>query len=400
MNHAREESQQTIDLSIVVPLFNEEESVAALVESIDLALQDFREPDAESEAAGDDPDRNSPTLKMRRPRRCEVILVDDGSLDQTVDVALTAAANASIPIQVISLQRNFGQTAAMQAGIDAARGELIATLDGDLQNDPADIVAMVRHLEQEDLDLLVGRRKNRQDGLVLRLIPSWIANRLIAKVTGVRIRDYGCSLKIYRASVIKRVRLMGEMHRFIPAWVASVTHPSRIGEIEVNHRARQFGVSKYGISRTVRVLIDLLSVLFFLKFRARPGHFFGTVGLLVGTVGAAMLERGACCQVRFRARRRHAPDVAAGCLCHALLPAVSLLWRDGRNAVTNQQRIDRALDLRDSASSFRWTRSADTRGRGQVAASGRLTILLRTTVWAMLFRPFRTVFAFVQKPIC
>ena len=170
-------------------------------------------------------------------------------------------------------------------------GRLIATLDGDLQNDPADIIPMVQHLERHDLDLLVGRRKNRQDGLVLRLIPSWIANRLIARVTGVRIRDYGCSLKIYRASVIKQVRLMGEMHRFIPAWVASVTHPSRIGELEVSHRPRQFGESKYGISRTIRVLIDLLSVLFFLKYRARPGHFFGTLGLLVGMVGTAMLER-------------------------------------------------------------------------------------------------------------
>jgi len=178
----------------------------------------------------------------------------------------------------------------MQAGIDAAQGELIATLDGDLQNDPADIVAMVRHLEQKDLDLLVGRRKNRQDALVLRLIPSWIANRLIAKVTGVRIRDYGCSLKVYRAEVIKRVRLFGEMHRFIPVWVAGVTDPKRIGETVVHHDARQFGQSKYGISRTFRVLLDLLAAFFFLRYGTRPGHFFGSIGLIFGLIGGLIMS--------------------------------------------------------------------------------------------------------------
>lgn len=284
MNCPPADQESPVDLSIVVPLFNEEESVAALIESIDQSLQPFCNPPSSPTGHG------GSTVKLARRRSCEVLLVDDGSLDGTVRCALDAASKASIPVQVISLQRNFGQTAAMQAGIDAAKGELIATLDGDLQNDPADIVKMVEHLETEDLDLLVGRRKKRQDGLVLRKVPSWIANRLIGYVTGVRIRDYGCSLKIYRAAVVKRIRLMGEMHRFIPCWVASVTHPSRIGEIDVNHRARQFGESKYGISRTIRVLIDLLSVMFFLKYRARPGHFFGTLGLLVGLVGSAMLS--------------------------------------------------------------------------------------------------------------
>ncbi len=220
---------------------------------------------------------------------CEIILVDDGSTDRTVERAVAASSTIPIPVRVISLQRNFGQTAAMQAGIDASSGRLIATLDGDLQNDPADIPMMVEHLEASGLDLLVGRRKNRQDGMFLRLIPSWIANRLIARVTGVKISDYGCSLKIYRSSVIKQVRLMGEMHRFIPAWVALVTHPSRIGEIDVRHRAREYGTSKYGISRTIRVILDLMSVLFFMRFRARPGHFFGTVGLVIGMFGAVML---------------------------------------------------------------------------------------------------------------
>tara|TARA_R110002073_G_scaffold61636_11_gene154973 strand:+ start:6871 stop:8001 length:1131 start_codon:yes stop_codon:yes gene_type:complete len=253
-----------IHLSIVIPLYNEEESVGPLIAAL---KQTFAE----------------------EPSRFEIILVDDGSVDQTYPNATAAADASGLPIHIVSLYRNFGQTAAMQAGIDAAQGRLIATLDGDLQNDPADIPKMVAHLEAHQLDLLVGRRKKRQDGLFLRLVPSWIANRLIAKVTGVRIRDYGCSLKIYRAEVIKQVKLMGEMHRFIPAWVAAVTHPSRISEIEVRHQARQYGNSKYGISRTIRVVLDLLSVLFFMKYRARPGHFFGSVGIFIGAIGMAML---------------------------------------------------------------------------------------------------------------
>ncbi|GAA5508260.1 glycosyltransferase family 2 protein [Novipirellula caenicola] len=253
-----------IQLSIVIPLYNEEESVGPLIAAL---KETFAE----------------------EPSRLEIILVDDGSIDQTYSNATAAADASGLPIHIVSLYRNFGQTAAMQAGIDAAQGRLIATLDGDLQNDPADIPKMVAHLEANQLDLLVGRRKKRQDGFLLRLVPSWIANRLIAKVTGVQIRDYGCSLKIYRASVIKQVKLIGEMHRFIPAWVAAVTHPSRISEIEVRHQARQYGSSKYGISRTIRVVLDLLSVLFFMKYRARPGHFFGSVGLFVGAIGMLML---------------------------------------------------------------------------------------------------------------
>jgi glycosyltransferase involved in cell wall biosynthesis len=186
----------------------------------------------------------------------------------------------------VELQRNFGQTAAMQAGLDFASGRLIATMDGDLQNDPEDIPDMVKALEERDLDLLVGWRKNRQDGLVLRKVPSWIANRLIGRVTGVRLHDYGCSLKIYRASIIKQVQLMGEMHRFIPAWVAGVVPSSRIGEMPVRHHARQHGVSKYGISRTFRVILDLLSVMFFMRYKARPGHFFGSIGLVAGVISA------------------------------------------------------------------------------------------------------------------
>jgi hypothetical protein len=148
---------------------------------------------------------------------------------------------------------------------------------------------MVAELERRELDLLVGWRQNRQDGLFLRKIPSWIANRLIGKITGVRLHDYGCSLKIYRSSIIKQIKLMGEMHRFIPAWVAGVVPSTRIGEMPVTHHARQFGASKYGISRTFRVILDLLSVMFFMRYKARPGHFFGSLGLGVGGLSAIIL---------------------------------------------------------------------------------------------------------------
>lgn len=266
------------DLSIVVPVYNEEQSVGQLIRSIYVAFSN----QASQTSHG--------SLRITKHQSWELILVDDGSRDATVDEAsLASDAATDLPIRLICLNRNFGQTAAMQAGIDASNGRLIATLDGDLQNDPADIPRMVEVLQERDLDLLVGRRKNRQDGLWLRLIPSWIANRLISRVTGVNIHDYGCSLKIYRAEVIRQVSLLGEMHRFIPAWIASVTDPDRIGEIDVRHHPRRFGNSKYGISRTIRVVLDLVAVLFFLRYRARPGHFFGSVGLLVGFIGALMM---------------------------------------------------------------------------------------------------------------
>jgi len=219
----------------------------------------------------------------------ELLVVDDGSSDGTPQALHEEAAKYGSHVRVIELRRNFGQTAAMQAGIDGARGYLIATLDGDLQNDPADIPRMVDHLLENKLDLLTGWRKHRKDDLFLRKIPSRIANRLIGKITGVHINDYGCSLKIYKASVIKQVRLYGEMHRFIPAWVAAVVPPSRIGEIVVNHNARVAGQSKYGISRTFRVILDLLSVYFFMRYRARPGHFFGSIGLGLGSLGGILL---------------------------------------------------------------------------------------------------------------
>src|SRR5690606_27243858 len=180
-------------------------------------------------------------------------------------------------------------TAAMQAGIDASRGDVIVTLDGDLQNDPKDIPKLVARLLKEDLDLVAGWRQNRQDGLWLRKVPSKIANRLIRKITQLEFQDLGCSLKAYRASVLKRVRLYGEMHRFIPAWMATVTSPARMSELPVSHHARVHGESKYGLSRTLRVVLDLLAVNFFLRFAGRPGHFFGGMGLGVGLLGSAIL---------------------------------------------------------------------------------------------------------------
>jgi glycosyltransferase involved in cell wall biosynthesis len=247
-------------VSLVVPLYNEAESAAPLLARVHEALAGYRYP-------------------------WELILVSDGSTDDTERVMRQGIAQYGCHVRAITLQRNFGQTAAMQAGIDAARGDVIVTLDGDLQNDPADIPRMVQRLLDEDLDLLVGWRKDRKDNLWLRTIPSRIANWLIGRMTEVRLHDYGCSLKVYRAQVIKNVRLYGEMHRFIPAWMAAHTATSRIKEEVVVHSPRQFGVSKYGLSRTFRVIMDLLSVYFFIRFRARPGHYFGGIALAFGGIG-------------------------------------------------------------------------------------------------------------------
>lgn len=251
-------------LSVIVPLYNEQANVDALVARVHEGLADCR-------------------------LRWELICVDDGSSDATWANLLAAVERHGSHIKPIRLSRNFGQTAAMQAGIDAARGQLIATMDGDLQNDPADIPRMVQELMERDLDLLQGWRRSRKDALIMRKLPSRIANKLIAKVTGVALNDYGCSLKVYRASVIKKIRLFGEMHRFIPVWAATVTSPARIGETVVGHQARVAGESKYGISRTFRVLLDLLAMFFFLRYRARPGHFFGSIGLVLGALGGVIM---------------------------------------------------------------------------------------------------------------
>lgn len=251
-------------VSVIVPFYNEEANVRAMIEAVYSALKNYHLP-------------------------WELIVVDDGSNDRTVDKMRECEKELGSSLCVIELQRNYGQTAAMQAGIDQARGSLLVTLDGDLQNDPADIPAMIKELSDRKLDLLQGWRKKRKDKLIMRKIPSKIANKLIGKVTGVYLHDYGCSLKVYRASVMKNVRLYGEMHRFIPAWVAMSVSPSRIGERVVNHKERVSGESKYGISRTFRVILDLLFVWFFMRYRTRPGHFFGSIGLGLGVLGSLSL---------------------------------------------------------------------------------------------------------------
>lgn len=252
-------------LSVVIPMYEELDNCAPLLARVHEGLADFAHP-------------------------WELILVDDGSRDGTGPRLVEEAARYGSHVRVLRFRRNFGQTAAMQAGFDAARGGLLATLDGDLQNDPAEIPRLVDELLARDLDLLQGWRKDRRDALFLRKVPSRIANRLIGRVTGVELHDYGCSLKVYRADVVKQIRLFGEMHRFIPVWVAGITAPERIGEIVVAHSARRFGRSKYGLSRTFRVLLDLLVAFFFLRFGDRPGHFFGSIGIAFGAVGGVMMS--------------------------------------------------------------------------------------------------------------
>lgn len=251
-------------LSVVIPMFNEVQSAVPMLDSVQQALGPCGMP-------------------------WELIVVDDGSTDGTAKILRDHAVKLGPHIRVIALRRNFRQTAAMQAGIDHARGDVIATLDGDLQNDPADIPRLARRLLREDLDLVAGWREQRQDGWLLRKLPSFLANRLIARVTGLKFQDLGCSLKVFRAPVLKEIRLYGEMHRFIPAWLSTVTSPDRMAEEPVRHQARQFGESKYGLSRTLRVLVDLLAIHFFLRFGARPGHFFGGIGLLLGGIGGLIL---------------------------------------------------------------------------------------------------------------
>jgi glycosyltransferase involved in cell wall biosynthesis len=255
---------EALRLSIVVPLYNEQENVAPLVARVHEAM-------------------------AASPWRWELILVDDGSSDQTLALLQEERATRGDHVRVIAFRRNFGQTAAMQAGIEAARGELIATLDGDLQNDPDDIVRLGAHLLSQDLDVVAGWRKRRHDTFLTRRLPSMLANRLIGRMTGVRLHDYGCTLKVFRAAVLKQVPLFGEMHRFIPAWLVTVIPPRRIAELPVNHAPRVAGTSKYGLWRTVHVLLDLLIVYFFLRYNARPGHFFGLLGIVIGGLGGAAL---------------------------------------------------------------------------------------------------------------
>ena len=247
------------ELSVVIPLLDEAPNVEALSRELIETL----------EAWG---------------RTFEVVLVDDGSTDETFEI-LSRLHAGDARLRVIRLRRNFGQTAAFSAGFARARGRLIVTADGDLQNDLRDIPRMVEKLE-EGYDIVCGWRKARKDPFLSRRLVSVVANELISRVTGVRLRDYGCSLKIFRAEVVKSLRLYGEMHRFIPA-IAS-EQGVRIAEVVVNHRSRRHGRSKYGISRLPRVILDLVTVKFLLSYSTRPLQIFGLVGAVMGTTGAAI----------------------------------------------------------------------------------------------------------------
>lgn len=245
-----------MELSVVVTLLNEEENIKPLVKAIRQSLVWFD---------------------------YELILVDDGSTDSTVKKIKSFADHRT---KLISLTRNYGQTAAMAAGIEAARGEFIATLDGDLQNDPGDIPMMLEKLKAEEWDVVVGNRKNRRDGMLLRKIPSRIANRLIRNMTGVFVQDYGCTLKVFRKEVAKGLSLYGELHRFIP--ILAVMQGGKITEVDVKHHPRIYGKSKYGLGRTLKVMSDLLLMVFFQKYFRRPIHLFGPIGIICFLLGVVV----------------------------------------------------------------------------------------------------------------
>ncbi len=241
-----------MELSVVIPVMNERENIAPMLDVLHNALTGLV---------------------------YELIFVDDGSTDDTVD-ELLRLSNPNVRLLVFS--RNYGQTSAMAAGIEAARGEFIVTMDGDLQNDPTDIPTMLKRLKKRNLDMVVGIRKKRQDGMVLRKIPSKVANFLIRKIAKINITDIGCTLKVFRHHVAKGLDLYGELHRFIP--VLASMQGAKIEEMKVKHHSRRHGKSKYGIGRVAKVLSDLMLMLFFIKYRQKPMHLFGMLGLgLMGT---------------------------------------------------------------------------------------------------------------------
>jgi glycosyltransferase involved in cell wall biosynthesis len=245
-------------ISIVIPVFNEEENIQELYDRLKAVL----------ESVGNE---------------YEILFVDDGSTDNTL-LLLQNIQSQDAKMIILSLRRNFGQTAAFAAGFDYSWGDIIVTMDGDLQNDPKDIPKLLALMK--DNDLVSGWRKKRKDPLLTRRLPSIIANWLISKVTGVKLHDYGCSLKAYRREVIKNLKLYGEMHRFIPA-VAS-WYGVRVAEIETVHHPRQRGKSKYGISRTIKVVLDLIAVKFLQSFSTKPVQFFGPIGILSGVFGVTI----------------------------------------------------------------------------------------------------------------
>ncbi|MGI8789037.1 MAG: glycosyltransferase [Pyrinomonadaceae bacterium] len=249
------ETNHAPELSLFLPVLDEEQNLRPMHEKISEALN----------ALG---------------KSAEVIYVDDGSTDKSLEILREIAARDE-RVRVISLRRNYGQTAAMSAGIDAAKGEILIPMDADLQNDPHDIARLLEKLN-EGYDVVSGWRKNRQDKLISRKIPSQIANKIISLIGGVPLHDYGCSLKAYRRDVIQDVRLYGEMHRFIPIYAAWAG--ARVTEIPVEHHARTMGKSKYGISRTIKVVFDLMTIKFMASYQTKPIYVFGTFGLIAFTL--------------------------------------------------------------------------------------------------------------------
>ncbi len=244
------------DLSLIIPVYNEVENLEALVEEIAAALDD-------------------------QPITYEVLFIDDGSTDGSFE--LIRELDGRYPqVGAVRFRRNFGQTAAFSAGFNHARGRIIVTMDADRQNDPADVPSLVHKLE-EGYDVVNGWRQNRQDDFLLRKVPSFFANRLIARTTGVKLHDRGCSLRAFRCEVAQELRLYGEMHRFIPELASSAGFV--MAEVPVNHRPRVAGSSKYGISRTFRVILDLMTILFLRRYNARPMHLFGGVGIVSAVLG-------------------------------------------------------------------------------------------------------------------
>ena len=246
-----------MELSLVVPIYNEEETLPLLMEAINAALNPLK-------------------------RSWEVIFVDDGSRDNSLEVLRSLAQKDPDHVRVVSFRRNFGQTAAIAAGIDHAIGQTIILMDADMQNDPADIPMLLAKLD-EGYDLVSGWRKDRKDNRLTRTLPSNIANGLISWVTGVHLHDYGCTLKAYRRDALEGFRLYGEMHRFIPVFARSIG--ARITEIPVRHHPRKFGVAKYGLERTMKVVLDLVTVKFLLSYSNKPMHLFGGSGAFLMLLG-------------------------------------------------------------------------------------------------------------------
>jgi glycosyltransferase involved in cell wall biosynthesis len=252
----------SVRVSILAPIYNEYENLPDLVNRVEAVMS-------------------------AQPETWELICVDDGSRDGS-DKRLTELAASRPWLRPFFLRRNYGQSTAMQAGFDAARGEILVTIDGDMQNDPGDIPRLLKMLDaRPEIDIISGWRKNRQDKALLRKFPSKIANRLISAVTGVRLHDYGCSLKLYRREAVRYVKIYGELHRFIPALAHE--YGAKVMETEVNHFPRTKGVSKYGIDRTIRVLLDLMWVKFLLRFLHRPLHAFGGIGAAMFFPGMLIL---------------------------------------------------------------------------------------------------------------